>query len=136
MRTFSPDLRQRVLEAALRGNATEEAVAERFHVSKGFVQKIKRRWRRAGTAAAVEQRRGPTPKLLGDDRAALAALVEGCPDATSDELRHSLAEQGRPLVSRRTLDRALAELGLTVKKRRSGPPSESATMSGPSGRPS
>lgn len=136
MRTFSLDLRRRILDAALRGDATEQAVAERFGVSKGFVQKVKRRWRAVGTAVAVRQRHGPIRTLSDDDRARLAALVEQQPDATSDELRHALADEGRPLVSRRTLDRALEALSLTRKKRRSEPPSVTAPMSAPSERPS
>jgi transposase len=132
MRTFALDLRQRVLTAALQGSDSEQAVADRFGVSKGFVQKLKRRWRSAGTAAPVEQRRGPAPKLSDDDRVALATLVEERPDATSDELRRVLAEQGRPLVSRRTLDRALVALGLTLKKRRSEPTSGPVPMWPPS----
>ena len=95
MRPFSPDLRQRVLEAARRDDTTEQAVAERFHASKGFVQKLKRRWRKAGTAAPARQRHGPPPTLSEGNRVRLAALVEARPETTSDELRHSLASEGQ-----------------------------------------
>ena len=123
MRAFSLDLRQRVLDAALRGDRTERAVAAAFGVSLGFVQKLKRRWRTAGTAAPVEQRRGPTPTLSHDDLAALAEHVRDAPDATDDERRAWLAAERGVEVSRPTVNRALARLGLTLKKRRSGPPS-------------
>lgn len=126
MRAFSLDLRQRVLDAALRGDRTEQAVADAFGVSLGFIQKIKRRWRSDGTAAPVEQRRGPTPALSDGDLAALAEHVREAPDATYDERRARLANERGVEVSRPTVNRALARLGLTLKKRRSGPPSETA----------
>ena len=127
MRTFSLDLRQRVLSAALSGAASEQAVADRFGVSRAFVQKIKRRWRDDGTAAPVEQRRGPRPLLTPDDRAALAAWVGGTPDATVEELRRRLADDRAVTASEPTVRRALAALGLSYKKRSSAPTSVSAT---------
>lgn len=127
MRAFDTDLRQRVLDAALRGDATEQAVADRFAVSRGFVQKIKRRWRDAGTAEPVAQRRGPTPALSDDDRAALAERVRIVSDATDDEHRAWLADERGVSVSRATVNRTLARLGLSYKKRNSAPTSGSAT---------
>ena len=126
MRPFSLDLRRRVLDAALRGDRTERAIADAFGVSLGFVQKVKRRWRSDGTVAPVEQRRGPTPTLSDGDLAALAEHVREAPDATDDERRAWLAAERGVEVSRPTVNRALARLGLTLKKRRSGPPSATA----------
>jgi len=126
MRAFSLDLRQRVLDDALKGNRTERAVADAFGVSLGFVQKIKLRWRTDGTAAPVEQRRGPDPKLSDDDLLALAGHVGNCPDATDDERRAWLVAERGVAVSRPTVNRALARLGLTLKKRRSEPTSATA----------
>lgn len=119
MRAFSTDLRQRVLDAALRGDATERAVAHRFGVSLALVQKLKRRWRTAGTAEPVPQRRGPDPALSDDDRAALAERVRAVPDATDDEHRAWLEATRGVSVSRSTVNRALGRLGLSLKKRRS-----------------
>lgn len=42
MAAFSLDLRQRVLDAVLRSDDTERAVADRFSVSRPFAQKLKR----------------------------------------------------------------------------------------------
>jgi transposase len=136
MAAFSTDLRQRVLDAALRGDATERAVAERFGVSRSFVQKIKRLWRTTGSVAPSTAPRGPRPTLSDDDRAALAAWVEATPDATAEELARRLDAERGVSVGRMAVNRALLALGLTLKKRRSAPTSGTATMSGPSGRPS
>ncbi len=73
MAAFSLDLRRRILDAALADGApTEHALAERFGVSRGFVQKLKRRWRTDGTAepaghrggalADIERRYTPSPR--------------------------------------------------------------------------
>lgn len=129
MAAFSLDLRQRILSAALRGDATEQAVAARFGVSRGFVQKLKRRWRRDGTAEPVGHRGGAKPKLSDDDRAALATWVEATPDATGAELARRLRAERGVHVSARTVNRALAALRLTVKKRRSAPPSATGPTS-------
>ncbi len=116
MAAFSLDLRQRILDAALRGDATEQAVVDRFGVSRSFVQKIKRLWRRTGSIVPSTAPRGPRPTLSDDDRAALAAWVEATPDATAEELARRLrAERGRS-VRRSVVNRALVALGLTLKK--------------------
>jgi transposase len=127
MAAFSLDLRQRVLDAALAPDAPEEqAVADRFGVSKGFVQKLKRRWRRDGTAEPVGHRGGAQPKLSDGDRAALAAWVEATPDATGAELAGRLVAERGVRVSARTVNHVLSAMGLTRKKRPSGRPSRTA----------
>ena len=123
MAAFSLDLRQRILSAALKGNLTEHSVAERFSVSRSFVQKIKRRWRSHGTAEPVGHRGGAPRKLSDDDRAVLVAWADGS-DATGQELAERLAAERGVRLTGRTINRVLATSGLTLKKRRSGPASE------------
>lgn len=125
MKAFSTDLRQRVLTAALADDAVEREVADRFGVSRGFVQKIKRRWRSAGTAEPVQQRRGPTPALSDDDRTALAERVRDMSDATDAEHRAWLAAERGVVVSVSTVNRTLIRMGLTRKKKSSAPTSAS-----------
>ena len=126
MPPFSLDLRQRVLNAALDGTATEQEVAARFDVSKGFVQKIKRRWRKHDTVAPVGHRGGAPRKLSDDDRAALAAWADGS-DATAAEFAARLADERGVAVSARTVNRLLREADITRKKRASVPPNATAT---------
>lgn len=126
MAAFSLDLRQRILDAALVGDATEQAVADRFRVSRSFVQKLKRLHRATGSLAPSTARRGPAPTLSTDDRTALAAWVQAAADRTGRELAARLADERGVRVSDRTVNRALAAMGLTLKKRRSGPMSAPA----------
>lgn len=125
MAAFSLDLRQRVLEAALRGDAPEQAVADRFRVSRSFVQKVKRLHRTTGSIAPSTARRGPRPALSDGDRAALVAWADGS-DATGAELAARLAAERGVRVGAGTVNRALRLAGLTPKKRRSAPPSVTA----------
>ena len=128
MAALSLDLRQRVLGAALSGDATERAVADRFGVSRSLVQKLKRLHRATGSVAASTARRGPKPALSAADRATLAAWADGS-DATGAELAERLAAERGVRVAAGTVNRALRAAGLTSKKRRSGPPSATAPTS-------
>lgn len=128
MAAFSLDLRRRVLDAALANDApTEQALADRFQVSKGFVQKIKRRWRREGTVETAGYPGGTARKLSDDDRAVLVVWADGS-DATCAELAEKLAAERGVRVHRMTVNRVVLAAGLTVKKRRSEPQNETAPM--------
>ena len=128
MAAFSLDLRKRVLDAALQDDATEQAVADRFAVSRSFVQKIKRLHRTTGSIAPSTARRGPQPTLSDDDRAALVAWADGS-DATCAELRDRLATERGVELARSTVNAVLVAAGLTLKKRRSEPPNGIVPMS-------
>ena len=53
MKTYSIDLRKRIIEACESGTMTQAAVAERFGVSFGFVRKLLTQWREIGDLAQV-----------------------------------------------------------------------------------
>jgi transposase len=119
-KALSQDLRDRVLAAP--GTARE--VAARFGVSVSYVVKARARLRDAGTAAAGPQRNRVPPRLSGHEDA-LRAEVARRPSATCDELRLWAAGRGVAL-GRTAVWKALARLGLTLKKSRSGPRSRTA----------
>ena len=129
MAALSLNLRRRRLDAALADGAAPEAViADRVGVSRSMVQKLKRRWRTHGTAEPVGHRGGAPRKLSDSDRAALVAWADGS-DATGGELAARLAAERGVRVTGRTVNRALAAAGLTVKTRRSGRPSATGPTS-------
>ena len=111
---YSDDLRRKLVEAWEAGHHTQAELAEFFHVSLSWVEKVLRRWRETGQTAARPFRHGPLPTLKP---ARLERLVQQHPDAT-------LAELGRRLkVSPSTLWRTLQQLDLPRKKRCSTPAS-------------
>jgi transposase len=105
---YSDDLRRKLVESWLTGEHTQIELAELFHVSLGWVEKVLRRWRESGDTAAAPFHHGRYP-LVSPER--VRRLVARHDDAT-------LAELGRRLrVSAPTLCRYLQRLGLPRKKR-------------------
>jgi transposase len=120
MKAYSTDLRERVLQDCDAGLGTR-AVARKYRVSESWVRRLKQTRRQTGRVAPVAQRRGRVPGWVTyADR--IREAVRQAPDATLAEYRVRFA---LPL-SRSALARALAALGLSRKKSRSGRPSRTA----------
>ena len=120
MRAYSMDLRERVL-AACDGGAKTRAVARTFSVSESWVRRLKQTRREAGRVAPAAHAGGRVAGWVAHADA-IRAAVAAAPDATLDEYRRGFAL----LLSRSALARALAALGLSRKKSRSGRPSRTA----------
>src|SRR5438105_4799720 len=118
MEALSLDLRDRICAACDEQTQTRQEVADRFEVSRSFVQKLLRRRRESGSIAAKAHGRGPAPKIGDRDRRRLRERVRAKPDATLAELCCWLREAGGAAVSVPTLCRALKALRLVLKKRR------------------
>jgi len=109
---YSVDLRARVLRDADAG-LSSKALAERYHVSRAWVDALKQRRRETGSIAPRTQTTFRARVLAGqEDR--LAALITARPDATLTELRAALPTA----AGLSTLWRAIDRLGFTVKKNR------------------
>jgi transposase len=124
---YSLDLRTRILADTDRG-LTTRAVATKYTVSESWVRRLKQRRRETGEVAPRTATPGPKPSWDAyADR--LRAAVADTPDATLEELRDRLALT----VALSTLWRAVAALGLSVKKKSAGRPSRTGRTSRPSG---
>lgn len=130
MKTYSHDLRERVVRACDEGRGTRPQIADLFGVSTAWIRRLLQRRRETGSFAARPHAGGPARKMTPDRCDRLAALVSEQPDATLAELRDRLGAA----VHRSTVGRALARLGLPVKKKSPGRPSRSGRTSGTSGR--
>jgi transposase len=114
MRPYSLDLRQRVLADCDRG-LTTRAVATKYSVSESWVRRLKQRRRESGEVAPRAPDPGPEPSWHAyADR--LREAIAHTPDATLEELRDRLGLA----VALSTLWRAVAALGLSVKKKSPG----------------
>ena len=137
MKSYSQDLRERILAALQDGEAPQHAIAKRFCVSLSFVEKLWRRFRRSGSGAA-KPHAGGKRRALKDHTDFLRRAVETQPDATLEELRERIAAAQGPQVSTATICRELQRLKLPVKKsrstRRSGRRSVSRRCGLPSGK--
>ena len=127
MRAYSMDLRQRVLADCDEG-MVPAAVAAKYRVSESWVRRLKQRRRATGETAPRPSGRRPT--TWGPHAEAIRAAVHDHPDATLRELKEQLGLA----MSLATLWRAIAVLGLTVKKKSNGRPNKTGPTSRHSGR--
>ena len=120
MKSYSMDLRERVLKACDAGLGTK-AVAEKYAVSASWVRRLKQRRREDGRTAPKSSRNTRVPQL--DARAdRIRELIAATPDLTLAGLKAALGVT----VALATLWAAVAKLGLTVKKKSTGRPSRTA----------
>jgi transposase len=110
---YSMDLRIRVLTDSDAGLSSKE-LAERYHVSRAWVDALKQRRRETGTFAPLKQTKFRRRALASAEMARLGMLLAARPDATLAELREAL----RTSAGLTTIWRALHQLDFTFKKNR------------------
>ena len=119
MRTYSMDLRERVVAACDARDGTREQIAARFSVSVSWVRDLLKRRRETGSIAPKPRGGGRAPAF--DDQAAgrLREAVRADSDATLEQLGRAAGVA----CSAAAVYRALKRLGVTRKKSRGGRPS-------------
>jgi transposase len=108
---YSMDLRTRVLKDADAGFSSKE-LAERYHVSRAWVDALKQRRRDTGVFAPLKPTKFRGRALATSDLDRLATVIAARPDATLAEIREAL----RTSAGLTTIWRALHQLDLTFKK--------------------
>lgn len=119
---YSQDLRRKVVEAHAKGRSQSQLV-EDFGVSPYFVATLLKRFKTTGSVAPKPRGGGRRPSLDAEGKKVLTELVAAKPDATLEELRVSVRERLKVVVSKSAMGRTLTALGLPRKKSRSTPPS-------------
>ncbi len=119
MKAYSVDLRQKIIETYKNKEGSIRGVAERFKVSRSFVQKLLKQHQQMGSLAPLPHGGGTPPKLT-DYVLEIEKLLEEKNDATLPELCQNLKEVAGISVSPSTLCRFLQKLNLTRKKNFSG----------------
>jgi transposase len=108
---YSMDLRTRVLKDADAGLSSKE-LADRYHVSRAWVDALKQRRRETGAFAPLKPTKFRGRALAERDLTRLSAFVAAHPNATLEELREAL----RTSAGLTTIWRACNQLDLTFKK--------------------
>jgi transposase len=116
MKTYSMDLRERVVAACDARTGTIEEVAARFSVSSSWVKKLLRLRRESGSFLPKPHGGGRVAVFIGERLAQLKNWVEEEPDATLEEL----LERSQVDASIMAVHRALERLGCRRKKSPSG----------------
>jgi transposase len=119
MKTYSMDLRERVVAACDEGGATREGIAARFSVRVRWIRDLLQRRRETGSIAPRPRGGGRAPAF---DTAAAARLREAV-RADADATLEGLGRAAGITCSAAAVYRALVRLGITRKKSRGGRPS-------------
>jgi len=125
MRTISLDLRERILACYDNDEGTRAEVADRFRVSLGLVKKLLQQRRGTGDIAPRHRYSGRKPMIVTTHRSQLRTLLAKKNDLTLKELRGATGLQ----CSLQAINVVLAKMGLTYKKRHSGPASKTVPTS-------
>lgn len=130
-KTISLDLRERILATYDADAGTRAEVARRFRVSVGLVKKLLQQRRRLGDLRPQHHRSGSKPRIVASHRQQMRTLLARKPDLTLRELRTATGLA----CTLPAIHYVLAKLGLTYKKRHSGPANKPGPTSGkPGGR--
>jgi transposase len=124
MRTLSLDLRERILTSYDQAEGTRAKIADRYRVSLGMVKKLLQQRRRTGEIGPGHHRSGRKPLIVDTHHHKMRELLGHKPDMTLRELRQAVALK----CSLPAIHYALVKIGLTYKKRRSGPASKTARI--------
>jgi transposase len=120
MRTVSLDLRERILASYDQQEGNREEIASRYRVSLGMVKKLLQQRRRTGDVAPRHRFSGRKPKIVTTHRQQLRSVLGKKPDLTLRELRTALGLD----CTLPAIHYVLKKMGLTYKKRHSGPASK------------
>ena len=122
MKTYSMDLRERVVQACDKKVGRRKEIAELFGVSTAWIRRLLQRRRETGGIAPKKRGTHKPPKFHGEALERLKRLVEQDADATLQELLDRSGVEGSIMAVHRALER----LGCRRKKSRSAPPSKTA----------
>jgi transposase len=118
MRPYSNDFRRKVVQAYERGEGSQRTLARLFGVSLSFIQDLLRCYRHTG-GVEPKPHGGGNPGKIGPYLSVVQQLHQQQPDASLTERCEQLAVTAPVHMGRTTMYRALKQLGLTRKKRRS-----------------
>ena len=125
MRTTSLDLRERILSSYDQKEGARDEIARRYRVSLGLVKKLLQQRRRTGDIAPQHHRSGRKPTILPSHHRQMRVLLGRKPDLTLRELRQAAGLK----CSLPAIHYVLEKMGLTYKKRHSGPASKTVQTS-------
>src|SRR5574341_1294779 len=118
MRSYSQDLRQRIVEALEADEQTQPEIADRFGVSVSFVEKLWHRWRKTGSCVALPHA-GGRRRALANDQGRIREEIARQSDVSLTELCQRVAQSGGATASASMMCRELKRLKLSRKKSRS-----------------
>ena len=117
MQPYSIDFRQKIIEVYEQEKISIRNLAQRFYVTKSFIQKLLKQYQETGDIKPKRQGGNSPPKVQGADLVTLTEIIENNNDATLEELCELLKDQTGIEVSRATMGRISQKLDYTFKKK-------------------
>jgi transposase len=118
MKAYSLDLRTKILTAYQHEEGSIRQLAQRFKVSPRFVGELVVCFHRTGGCLPKPHGGGNPPCIAQSQYASLLGVVQAHPDATLKELCRLFEDSAHVVASKSSMQRTLATLQLTRKKRR------------------
>lgn len=116
MKSYSLDLRQKIVDSYGNNEGSIRQLAKRFKVSPDCVRRLLKRFDEEGTIQPKSYSGGNQPLLQSQHLEVLTTLVEEDNDATLSQLSQRLEAQTNLTVSNSTISRGIKKLNLTRKK--------------------
>jgi len=124
MKSYSNDLRRKIVAAYETGDYSQDEIAELFGVSQKSVSNFVRRQDQTGSPDKLPRGGGRQPQLDEPARQFIRDLLKANNHLTLSQVCQQVDEKCKTRVSVPTMGRVLLALGLTRKKRRSTPVNE------------
>src|ERR1044071_1184859 len=124
MKSYSNDLRRKIVAAYETGDYSQDEIAELFGVCQKSVSNFVRRHDQTGSPDKLPRGGGRQPQLDEPARQFIRDLLKAPNHLTLLQLCQQVDEKFKTRVSVPTMGRVLLALGLTRKKRRSTPVNE------------
>lgn len=121
MKTYSMDLRERVIGLCDRKAGTRKEIAALMGVSTAWIRRLLQRRRESGGIAPRPHGGGRRSAFTGQSLEDLKAMVAKQPDSTLEELRDRCGVVERNHAGTMRVFRALKKAGSRLKKSRSSP---------------
>ena len=129
-RAYADDLRRKFLTAYEEGEGSLTALAGRFHVSVAWAKSVSAAYSRSGVKEKPPAgKRGRKSRITGEAMEYLRGQVKKQSDRTLVELQDDLLRDQQIAIGITRLWLVLKQLGLRLKKSRSGPPSRTTNES-------
>lgn len=122
MKSYSTDLRERVVASVESGECNIPQAARRYNISEPSIERWLARHRKTGNCAPLPHAGGPARKLA-TAAGAIRAAVKAEPDATLQELCERVEKETKIKSDPSMMYRELVRLKLPRKKSRSMPAS-------------
>lgn len=116
MKPYSIDLRNKIIEIWKKENISIRKLAERFGVSKNFIQKLLKKYQETGDVKPLPQGGSPPSKLNSEQLVTLLELMEKNKDATLEELSELLEKVTGVKLGKSTIGRISQKFNLSLKK--------------------